>query len=350
MAGFCGNCGRPLVDGQPCSCMTAKRDENRTVHAGTGYNPAVGAPTGGYNPATGAPAGGYNPATGAPAGGYNPATGAPAGGYNPATGAPVGGYNPATGAPAGGYNPATGAPVGGRNPGAGQPDYVANFTKEAKGALRELLPLLKQPLTRTVALAGSGNRSVGITGILAEMLSCVILVAVVWKSLVNYIIQDLGFDYAEEIDEVYATLDRAGFSGPKLIMITVVCVVGFALLRALFLKLFTKDVFKGDTNYSAMLTVVGTRSLFMAILLLAALLVGFLSPLWGIGLFALAVGAVNAIEPVCYMSVARLDGNKKLFVYMIAMVVMMIVTLIVVKAGGSAFFGNVKYVIGEYFW
>ena len=229
---------------------------------------------------------------------------------------------------------------------AAQPAQTSAFVNQAKSAIQELLPILKQPFTKTQELASSGNQNVGIAGIVAKMAANILLLVVIWNKLISYIVDQ---SYFFEKEELVDGLKDFGISLPKLIIFAIILTVGYDVLKALLLKAFTQNVFKGETNLSEMLTVVGAQDVFSAVALLAALLISLVSPLWGIGLYFLASSAIAVIEPVCYAGVARLDGNKKLFTYMIVSVIMVVAVVIVYRLGFAELMSNYASLLDELF-
>lgn len=228
--------------------------------------------------------------------------------------------------------------------GTAQPVQTSEFVNRAKSAIQELLPILKQPFTKTQELASSGNQNVGIAGIAAKMAANILLLVVIWNKLISYIVDE---SYFFEKEELVDGLKEFGVSLPKLIVFAIVLTAGYDVLKALLLKAFTQNVFKGETNLSEMLTVVGAQDVFSAVVLLAALLISFVSPTWGIGLYFLSASAIAIIEPVCYANVVRLDGNKKLFTYMIVSVIMVVVVIIVYRMGFSDLMSNYKSILDD---
>ena len=136
MAGFCGKCGRPLQDGEVCNCQGAQ-------------------PTRQFGGAAPRP-NGYQ----GQAGGY----GVQPGGYTP----PQNGYY---GQP-GGY------------PG-GAPNQGGQTMNQTKSAVKEVVPLVKSPFTKTQEIARSGNLAIGIGGIMVELVMALAVVFVSRASAIN---------------------------------------------------------------------------------------------------------------------------------------------------------------------
>ena len=229
---------------------------------------------------------------------------------------------------------------------AAQSAKTSEFVSQAKNAIGEFIPVIKHPITKAQELANSGNNSVGLAGIIAKMAANVLLLAILWNKLIDFV---MDIDYFYDKDDVIELLEDFGVSLPKLILFAVVLTVGYDLLKALLLKVFTQNVFKGETCLPEMITVVGVQSVFSAVLLLAAMLISLAAPSWGIGVYFLAASAIAVIEPVCYAGVARMDGDKKLYAYMIVSIIMVVATFIVYRLGFSELMSNYQEILSSLF-
>lgn len=278
MAGFCGKCGRPLQDGEVCNCQGAQ-------------------PTRQFGGAAPRP-NGYQ----GQAGGY----GVQPGGYTP----PQNGYY---GQP-GGY------------PG-GAPNQGGQTMNQTKSAVKEVVPLVKKPFTKTQEIARSGNLAIGIGGIAVEMVMAMLMVLAIRgkfiSSIGNMVGHAMGKYYAAEI------LSAMGLGIGKLLLVTVLLTAGVPALRALLLHVFTQNVFKGQTSFREMLTVEGVKNLFAGAIFLLAAICALISVNASMIVYGIGVAALVGIEPILYAGTARLDNNKKLYVYMIVAVIIAVVVALI---------------------
>ena len=312
MAGFCGKCGRPLQDGEVCNCQGARPAQQ--------FGGAAPRPNG-YQP------NGYQ----GQAGGY----GAQQGGYTP----PQNGYY---GQP-GGY------------PG-GAPNQSGQTVNQAKNAVKEVVPLVKSPFTKTQEIARSGDLAIGIGGIAVELVMALLMVFVSRGRMINNLASVMKSAYGVFSNTVSKSdckewvadfFDELGFSIGRLLLVTIVVTVGIALLRALLLKVFTKNVFKGQTSFAEMLTISGVRGLFAAAILLVATLLALVS--FNAALIVMLVGfaAIVGVSPILYAGTARLDNNKKVYTYLIVAAILAVVVLIVVGIFWVSLGENMLDIVGD---
>lgn len=229
---------------------------------------------------------------------------------------------------------------------AAQSTKTSEFVSQTKNAIGEFIPVIKHPVTKTQELASSGNSSVGIAGMIAKMAVYVLMIAILWNKLIDFV---MDIDYFYKEDDVIELLEELGLSLPKLILFAVLLTVGYDLLKALLLKVFTLNVCKGNTSLSEMITVVGVQSIFSAMLLLVAMLVSLMATSWGIGACVLMASAVAVVGAVCYASVAPGDKDKKLYAYMIVSVIMAVAAFVVFRLFFADIMSNCKEILNELF-
>ena len=299
MAGFCGKCGRPLQDGEVCNCQGTQPQQQ--------FGGAAPRPNG-YQP------NGYQ---GQP-GGY----GAQPGGYTP----PPNGYY---GQP-GGY------------PG-GAPNQSGQAVNQAKDAVKEVVPLVKSPFTKTQEIARSGDLAIGIGGIAVELVMALLIVFTVRGKIAGLFGSGLG-----KIGMNYV-LNEIGLGVGKLLVVTLLFAVGIPCLKALLLKVFTKDVFKGQTSFQEMLTVEGVRGLLMAAVLLLTFIFALISAVAAIYVYALGTAAIVGVEPILYAGTARLDNNKKVYVFLIVAAIVALVSLVIAGVYGASIGSGIADLAGSSF-
>ena len=219
---------------------------------------------------------------------------------------------------------------------------TSDILNQAKLLFFEFVSVLKNPFTKAQELASTGNNRVGIAGIAVKMLANILLLVVVWNKFLSYAEDMISFRSRSYIAQY---LKEYGLSLPKFLFLAVVLTAGYDLLKAVLLKTFTQNVFKGKTNLNEMITVVGVQSVFSAVLLLAAMVISLLSLKWGLILYFLCAAAIGFVEPICYAGTIRMDGNKKLYSYMIVSVIMVIATAIVLRIGCSDLLSSGQYLV-----
>ena len=307
MAGFCGKCGRPLQDGEVCNCQGAQ-------------------PTRQFGGAAPRP-NGYQ----GQAGGY----GVQPGGYTP----PQNGYY---GQP-GGY------------PG-GAPNQGGQTMNQTKSAVKEVVPLVKSPFTKTQEIARSGNLAIGIGGIMVELVMALAVVFVSRASAINKLASLMRSAYGALASGVSKSdcrewitdfFDEIGFSVGRLLLVTIVVTAGIALLRAFLLKLFTKEVFKGQTNFTEMLTISGVRGLFAAAILLIVTILSLVSLKAALIVMLVGFAAIMGVSPILYAGTARLDNNKKVYTYLIVAAILAVIVIVVMGIFWVNMGENILDIVGD---
>ena len=192
-----------------------------------------------------------------------------------------------------------------------QKDVIMSGTKSM---FSEIGPIIKSPVSRVKELAASNNAMIGIQFIVAKTIIALIMI-LIYLAVMQGKLDDLG-----------GVVDMPWF---KAIMTTLFLTAGVDFLEAYFLKIFT-GVFNGNTNYNAMLTVIGARAIYDTIILVLVIFLMLLSMKVGIGFNMLFSPIIVFVQFAAYRSCVRLDENKKPYAYFIAKICISIVGALIV--------------------
>lgn len=192
-----------------------------------------------------------------------------------------------------------------------QKDVIMSGTKSM---FSEIGPIIKSPVSRVKELAASNNAMIGIQFIVAKTIIALIMI-LIYLAVMQGKLDDLG-----------GVVDMPWF---KAIMTTLFLTAGVDFLEAYFLKIFT-GVFNGNTNYNAMLIVIGARAIYDTIILVLVIFLMLLSMKVGIGFNMLFSPIIVFVQFAAYRSCVRLDENKKPYAYFIAKICISIVGALIV--------------------
>ncbi|MBS6194387.1 MAG: hypothetical protein KH828_02235 [Clostridiales bacterium] len=321
MAKFCTKCGKRLEEGEICTCEQAQTTQ-QGASQGQSYenqNYQQGQPYGNQNYQQGQPYGDQNYQQGQPYGNQNYQQGQPYGNQNYQQGQPYENQNYQQGQPYGNQNYQQGQPYG-------NPYNQQGMTKEAewfnqkkdalvagtKNMFGEILPILKAPVSRVRQIAESNSPAVGIEFIVTKGVICLLLLLIIILRLKGM----MGMA-AEYVKIPYF----------KLIFFTLVMSVGADFLQALLLKAFTA-LFNGNTNFNAMLSVVGARTLYDSLMILVTGILVLIYPTLGLGFFGFASLILPYIEFGGYQAAVQCDENKKPYAFFVVKVCMTIILTI----------------------
>ena len=176
----------------------------------------------------------------------------------------------------------------------------------------EILPILKAPISRVQQIAEKGNSKVGLEFVAAKTVIALLSVLIALFKL----LPPMGIgDY---VMTIYA----------RLLLPTLLLTIGMDCLEALLLGVFTK-AFNGVANFASMINVIGAKALYEGIILLFGAVMLFISP--GIASILLLFGCFifPYIEFGGYMANARVDDDRKPYVFFVVKACMLIMLFII---------------------
>ena len=180
----------------------------------------------------------------------------------------------------------------------------------ARNMFREVLPILKRPVTETRRIAAGNSPLVGLEliGLKALIILIIVLIA------------------ASRISRISNGMIQMPYF--KLIILTLLLTVGIDALEAVLLNAFA-GMFKGSTNINAMFCVVGSRALYDGII---AIVAGLLAPFFLTGsAFVLAFGGLILpyVQYGAYRSVAQGDDDRRVYAFFIVKVISALVLYVI---------------------
>lgn len=285
---FCTRCGRKLEEGEVCPCMkeTGKGQPQTRPHIQL-QKPQQGGVQG--QPG----AGPRNPYQSQPGPGPqgNPYQSQPGPG-------PQG--NPYQGQQYQG-NPYQGQPYQGqqqwRQPNAGQDQIVT----EIKKFFRDILAVLKRPVSETQRLASENNMLSGLRFIIAKAVILLLVILITTK------VVDNALNDWVPISMPYGTI----------LFITLIATIGADCLEALLMKVFG-GVFGEMTTMEGMFSAVGVRTIYDTIIALVTLLFSFIAPIFSLILYVVGMLLVPYVQYGGYRAAVQGDEDKKVYAFFVA--------------------------------
>ena len=204
---------------------------------------------------------------------------------------------------------------------------------EAKNIFAEMVPLLKQPVSTTRAIAQRKAVTIGYGFIGIKTLVYIIFMLVIAGKL-------FGAMYTSAYD---------GFL-PKfqVILVTIIIVAGLDMLGLLLDKCIV-GIFNIKTTFSDMIAVTGTKALFETLVILVATVIGIISVPFAIGLWVIFGTLIPFIYYSCFVGIIEANENKKAYVFIVARAVAMIIGAILASVIFSIIAKEISEVVFEMF-
>ena len=180
----------------------------------------------------------------------------------------------------------------------------------AQNMFREVLPILKRPVTETRRIAAGNSPLVGLEliGLKALVILIIVLIAASRISgAANGLIQMPYF---------------------KLVILVLLLTLGVDALEAVLLNVFA-GMFKGSANINAMFCVVGSRALYDGIIAIVACI---LAPFFVTGsVFVLVFGSLILpyVQYGAYRAVAQGDDDRRVYAFFLVKVISSLVLYII---------------------
>ena len=299
MAKFCIYCGKPLEEGEVCSCQKNEGAGGRVQI----QKPQAGGDSGRQQDANG---GSWQNQQQGPENGQQ--QGQPGGNGYYQQGQPGGNGYYQQGQPGG-----NGYYRQGRGP---EMEWINNktqrFVSGTKNMFSEILPVLKAPITHGRELMHSGSSAVGTEFIIAK---CVLMILMMFLAVIK-IKSSMGA-WGDYIEVPYF----------KMIFVVIVLTVGLDFLEAVLMHGITV-AFGGASNIRMMLSLIGVRALYHSIGMAAAGLLALVSGKVALVVFLVFMLMSSYVEHHLYVSVVDCGEDRKLYAFLIEKICLAVVCLI----------------------
>lgn len=299
MAKFCIYCGKPLEEGEVCSCQKNEGAGGRVQI----QKPQAGGDSGRQQDANG---GSWQNQQQGPENGQQ--QGQPGGNGYYQQGQPGGNGYYQQGQPGG-----NGYYRQGRGP---EMEWINNktqrFVSGTKNMFSEILPVLKAPITHGRELMHSGSSAVGTEFIIAK---CVLMILMMFLAVIK-IKSSMGA-WGDYIEVPYF----------KMIFVVIVLTVGLDFLEAVLMHGITV-AFGGASNIRMMLSLIGVRALYHSIGIAAAGLLALVSGKVALVVFLVFMLMSSYVEHHLYVSVVECGEDRKLYAFLIEKICLAVVCLI----------------------
>lgn len=296
MAKFCKYCGRKLEEGEVCVCRQQPA-ENAASSAQVDAGASVSSVTTEQAQQTAGP------------------SAAPDAQLQQTAGASNGAHEQAQRA-------ADPAPGGAQSGGPGINTEWINkqkqvFVSGTKSALGEILPILRQPVSRVHEVSLSGNGRLGKELIIGKAVIFMV-VAMVALMILSGRIEEMGYGLVE-VEMPYL----------QVLLGVLVLTAGMDFVEAFLLKAIS-GAFGGVTTNSAMMNVIGARGIYDTLIMLVCAIVGFMAVEMAYLVCVLLIALSSIMELAIYQgTVVQMDENKKPYAFFLAKLCMMIILAIV---------------------
>lgn len=296
MAKFCKYCGRKLEEGEVCVCRQQPA-ENAASSAQVDAGASVSSVTTEQAQQTAGP------------------SAAPDAQLQQTAGASNGAHEQAQRA-------ADPAPGGAQSGGPGINTEWINkqkqvFVSDTKSALGEILPILRQPVSRVREVSLSGNGRLGKELIIGKAVIFMV-VAMVALMILSGRIEEMGYGLVE-VEMPYL----------QVLLGVLVLTAGMDFVEAFLLKAIS-GAFGGVTTNSAMMNVIGARGIYDTLIMLVCAIVGFMAVEMAYLVCVLLIALSSIMELAIYQgTVVQMDENKKPYAFFLAKLCMMIILAIV---------------------
>lgn len=296
MAKFCKYCGRKLEEGEVCVCRQQPA-ENAASSAQVDAGASVSSVTTEQAQQTAGP------------------SAAPDAQLQQTAGASNGAHEQAQRA-------ADPAPGGAQSGGPGINTEWINkqkqvFVSGTKSALGEILPILRQPVSRVREVSLSGNGRLGKELIIGKAVIFMV-VAMVALMILSGRIEEMGYGLVE-VEMPYL----------QVLLGVLVLTAGMDFVEAFLLKAIS-GAFGGVTTNSAMMNVIGARGIYDTLIMLVCAIVGFMAVEMAYLVCVLLIALSSIMELAIYQgTVVQMDENKKPYAFFLAKLCMMIILAIV---------------------
>ena len=299
MAKFCIYCGKPLEEGEVCSCQKNEGAGGRVQI----QKPQAGGDSGRQQDANG---GSWQNQQQGPENGQQ--QGQPGGNGYYQQGQPGGNGYYQQGQPGG-----NGYYRQGRGP---EMEWINNktqrFVSGTKNMFSEILPVLKAPITHGRELMHSGSSAVGTEFIIAK---CVLMILMMFLAVIK-IKSSMGA-WGDYIEVPYF----------KMIFVVIVLTAGLDFLEAVLMHGITV-AFGGASNIRMMLSLIGVRALYHSIGMVAAGLLALVSGKVALVVFLVFMLMSSYVEHHLYVSVVDCGEDRKLYAFLIEKICLAVVCLI----------------------
>lgn len=191
------------------------------------------------------------------------------------------------------------------------------FVSGTKSALGEILPILRQPVSRVREVSLSGNGRLGKELIIGKAVIFMV-VAMVALMILSGRIEEMGYGLVE-VEMPYL----------QVLLGVLVLTAGMDFVEAFLLKAIS-GAFGGVTTNSAMMNVIGARGIYDTLIMLVCAIVGFMAVEMAYLVCVLLIALSSIMELAIYQgTVVQMDENKKPYAFFLAKLCMMIILAIV---------------------
>lgn len=185
------------------------------------------------------------------------------------------------------------------------------FVSVTKNMFSEILPILKNPVSRVKAIAMSNNPAIGMEFIISKGIIFLVIMLLLLLRIESM------FGFGSYISIPYF----------KMILVTIIFTVGVDFLEALLLKVFT-GLFNGFTNFNAMVSVVGARALYDTMIILVVGIFALLSLKIAFYIFAVVSLITPYIEYSGYQATVQGSEDRKPYAFFVVKACVTIVVAI----------------------
>lgn len=214
-----------------------------------------------------------------------------------------------------------------------------------KNLFAEIMPILRKPVTTGRSLSLKNSSVLGFEFVIVKAVIAAIVVIVGLNNIGQFLVKTIyevisavasftgeltsqdSYGYLSEYINTYMS-EYMKLPYLKIILFILILTVGMDCLEALVLKIFT-GLANGRTNYNAMITTVGIRALYEAIIFISIGIISIISVKVALIIGALMSLILPFIQYSIYQNSVQLDENKKVYTFFLVKVCIAIITYII---------------------
>lgn len=197
----------------------------------------------------------------------------------------------------------------------------AQVISGAKNMFQEIIPILKNPVTKTTKIAETKSVAIGMEFVIAKMVLAILVTLIVVLKVDDFAGWFVELPYL------------------KIFFAVIVFSLGVDAFWAWFCNMVSR-AFNVHTTYSEMITWVGTKALYDSIGMIFVALGVLISVKAALFIMACMMIVVPFVEFACFRSIVKCTEDKKLYIFMVAKIVFFIIILIIfalISAGAKEY-------------
>ncbi len=213
---------------------------------------------------------------------------------------------------------------------------AGQFKAGTKNMFSEILPILKNPVSRVSQLSSEGNTAVGIEFIIAKTIVFILAAILLMVKLRASAVSAFG-NYSQYMGDISQYVKIPVF---RILLLVIIATAGVDLLEALLMRAFG-GIVRGRTTFAGTITAVGVKSLYEGLIFLVCGIIALGFPIFGVVLGAVFSMIVPFIEYHAYVAAVQGNDDRKPYAFfLVKLSLILIVTLLMLLLAGDLITGT----------